>query len=1068
MALLSGVDSQVNFVHVPEIDLLSQALPALQLQRIGDDDPSDSWLQHWMGSLQFFIPETNASKLGINIQLRGGVCNALNLERIITKKVGQKVMIDAQGLAISCKLDWAAQGFLVKSSGGVLATVSDSILTGSLQLTSDKGAPPMPMAISSPRTDCHGQIRVTDLQFTGTLFSQLLQALRLLIEGILTNQLGSIICQQVDEAISVKGSAVLKHLGEEARLFLAQQSHSPSPPDHLSDPHGDLVDFRANPGAQFLDNLFTKVLGNASSPHSLDAVVAHYLGPEGNLSFDPFGIFPVTYGRHIKNLGLVNVTVSSLHLGDLNTWSGLKFKADDQHRLSMGFSMSRLFADVAITLIAEPDDVQPSPLHGKTLKESFDMSLGLNSFGLSGSMFAGLNSTHMRSLTADQLTKAGCLAPGFVSPLETSAAFELALVQTSLAPGQNGSLERDVDVLINQVVGEVLSDYAPAWEAIGNQALSVTIRDMLNDRLSEFMQTPPACPDPVPNFAYPTISQISFYLAVALGSTSLVILLISIVLASPMQRVIAMMKERNARVAPSTSPEVTVEPTAEEEASGLPARESTTEFPVGCRMSSFSEDWEGIALARHPRVRLSVRVCLPALVLTTMLLFVSANSGVGAQVLVKVQVDGEDVLDAPPFFAFSLISSVRDMWRGGVYPLAILIALFSGFWPYLKLVLMLVCWFLPASKLSVERRQSLLDFLDAYGKWSLVDTFVLVIFMVAFHFELSGLGATSPLVADMFKELGSDAKFSVVIDPTPGFHSFLIATVLSLVLGHAMTACHRYALRLGEYGKPAKYQGREVLRGGRRRLCNVLRPGDRVAGKLFAYGPVAAVGCALALVVVGTFLDTMQFRFLGLASFVLGPEASVRPYSIITLDAALPASSLAPNTLGIRWIQIAFFFFSAVVMPAYLAILLCLWVAPLSNRKQRHFFVAAQVLNAWSGVDVFCLSIAASVLEIRQFALFMVGDKCDLINDIVAKSPIANHIEGPVKTCFDVESDLRPGLYILSVAAVIALVTGQILLNRCSSALCATQTHSMISIASTPAHISDRLPAFGVSLNFVD
>jgi len=271
---------------------------------------------------------------------------------------------------------------------------------------------------------------------------------------------------------------------------------------------------------------------------------------------------------------------------------------------------------------------------------------------------------------------------------------------------------------------------------------------------------------------------------------------------------------------------------------------------------------------------------------------------------------------------------------------------------------------------------------------------------------------------------------------------------LSLVLGHAMTACHRCALKLGEYGTPNEYSGREVLRGGRRRLCNVLRPGDRVAGKFFAYGPVTAVGCALALVVVGIFLDTMQFRFLGLASFVLGPEASVRPYSIISLDAALPSSSMAPNSFGIRWIQVAFLFFAAIIMPVYLAILLCLWVAPLSNRKQRHFLVAAQVLNAWSGLDVFCMSIAASVLEIRQFAIFMVGDKCDLINEIVAKSPIAKQIDGP-KTCFDVESDLRPGLYILSVAAIIALVTGQILLNRCSNALFATETHSMISRASS-------------------
>merc|ERR1712039_539403 len=113
----------------------------------------------------------------------------------------------------------------------------------------------------------------------------------------------------------------------------------------------------------------------------------------------------------------------------------------------------------------------------------------------------------------------------------------------------------------------------------------------------------------------------------------------------------------------------------------------------------------------------------------------------------------------------------------------------------------------------------------------------------------------------------------------------------------------------------------------------------------------------------------------GLTNFALGPEASDRPYSIISLDLGLPWSSAAPNSIGIRCIQVAFLFFAAVFTPVYLSILLVLWTAPLSTSKQRHFLVAAQVLNAWSGLEVFCVSIAASVLEIRQFAAFMVGHR---------------------------------------------------------------------------------------------
>merc|ERR1719253_604632 len=93
------------------------------------------------------------------------------------------------------------------------------------------------------------------------------------------------------------------------------------------------------------------------------------------------------------------------------------------------------------------------------------------------------------------------------------------------------------------------------------------------------------------------------------------------------------------------------------------------------------------------------------------------------------------------------------MWNAKVYPLAFLIIAFSGIWPYAKLLMMLVCWFAPTKYLSPLRRHKLLDFLDAYGKWSLVDTFVLVLFMVAFKFKLELLSGT-PWQDELQKELG--------------------------------------------------------------------------------------------------------------------------------------------------------------------------------------------------------------------------------------------------------------------------------------------------------------------------
>lgn len=58
------------------------------------------------------------------------------------------------------------------------------------------------------------------------------------------------------------------------------------------------------------------------------------------------------------------------------------------------------------------------------------------------------------------------------------------------------------------------------------------------------------------------------------------------------------------------------------------------------------------------------------------------------------------------------------MWKAGVYPLSLLIAIFSGAWPYIKLFAMLACWVLSEARLSFKWKERFLIILDTMGKWS--------------------------------------------------------------------------------------------------------------------------------------------------------------------------------------------------------------------------------------------------------------------------------------------------------------------------------------------------------------
>jgi hypothetical protein len=172
------------------------------------------------------------------------------------------------------------------------------------------------------------------------------------------------------------------------------------------------------------------------------------------------------------------------------------------------------------------------------------------------------------------------------------------------------------------------------------------------------------------------------------------------------------------------------------------------------------------SLIFQKRVPLLIRVGLPLAILVNFGMFINSNIIVNAVSVNMTLYIGDDVITPPPIFEFGLKNTIDDMWDAKVYPLAILIAFFSCAWPYLKLIFMFVSLILPPKLLNVSKRERLLIFLDTYGKWSLVDTFVMVMFMCAFYMQL---------------EIGG-ILVSLNVVPHWGFYLFLLSKFIYLIL----------------------------------------------------------------------------------------------------------------------------------------------------------------------------------------------------------------------------------------------------------------------------------------------
>jgi hypothetical protein len=209
---------------------------------------------------------------------------------------------------------------------------------------------------------------------------------------------------------------------------------------------------------------------------------------------------------------------------------------------------------------------------------------------------------------------------------------------------------------------------------------------------------------------------------------------------------------------------------------GLSSRQKSM-LTTGDGFSGTGDDAVNV-LWLSPKISKGFKYGIPAGCVVIAALFISSNLEIGASVYAVLEIGPLAPVKTKPFFDFTLQNSVQDMWDAKVYTLSVLIAVFSGAWPYLKLLMIGGCWVLP---MRVGTRERVYQVLDALGKWSLLDSYVMVAMMVAFNFKI------------FLGERNEAIKVTIYTVPGYGFYMFLLCTMGSLVLGHVAIFFHRYA-----------------------------------------------------------------------------------------------------------------------------------------------------------------------------------------------------------------------------------------------------------------------------------
>ena len=654
-----------------------------------------------------------------------------------------EIAVSVQGVGVACHGDWSYRKVgseHVENHGTVGVDVDAG--EASFQLSLPRHPLPPGFATEAVLDDCVLDFKPR-LQFQG----------KGLVNGLL-KLFTSTIEHQIPDAIQKTGCAALTTLASQNLTALLHDVNAdvapfvqPPRPLQRTSVRAGWVDLRHAALTGALEFALNKLV-----EPQLNVVLGELTHGGGDVDIPGL---PLTLPLLAPGLAQIDLTVSALRVGGLNSWrmpAGGMFGAIGPDTLALRAALDRLNVRLAFSVAVHPLN---STVAAGTLVENGTLTAKMAMLDFSTRIMLGLDAEAGSALTVDERRAPSCILSLVDAASLNATRLNFSVSDLALSVHGDGT-ERDFDEVIDSVLSLSVCAFDKAIAPFVNAFAVSPVASAVNTRLADAIAEPshhhcvsPA-PDPGPAIAGTIVAAVLLVLS---GGASIYVLT----------------KLRRGKPARDIGSVNASEASDEVAREGLDA----SLLPLLPRVAD--------CLGVHESVPCALQFGIPLLLLFNAALFLSSNSSTGASVSAVIKL-GDERIESGSLFDFALTNSVRDMWNAKVYPLSLLIAGFSGAWPYLKILLMLCCWWIPTQRLGRRPRERILMAIDALGKWSLIDAYVLVLFMVAFsfHIELGEPGQIEPLTT-----------VDVFVNAEVGFHTFVAATVLSLILTHVLLHLER-------------------------------------------------------------------------------------------------------------------------------------------------------------------------------------------------------------------------------------------------------------------------------------
>ncbi len=314
--------------------------------------------------------------------------------------------------------------------------------------------------------------------------------------------------------------------------------------------------------------------------------------------------------------------------------------------------------------------------------------------------------------------------------------------------------------------------------------------------------------------------------------------------------------------------------------------------------------------------------------------------------------DSSDVESWYTVYNLTYGKSIADAWSGGAKFLAIVIVLFSGIWPYVKNIILVVVWYMP---MTIEMQTSILLWLSRLSKYTLVDVFAVIGVLVGVQLQLN-LGGVEVITR-------AEPRFGII--------AFFLATLWEFI-----------QIELIKFMHERKVFGEEEE--------NSQRGGERL---FFArlWIPVLMLLATISLYVVGAMSE-----FIYIESSNGSGGICLKSYNLVTVGNALVNElSLTGNmSPGQTWFLYLVYVLLILAFPVLTHTMqIAFLVARSKSETLKKLIKWASAISCFASVEVLLIGVFAVESKFEEFIKSIAGDEnTDLI---------------------DIKSGLGSGFYIL-------------------------------------------------------